>query len=326
MQANKTSTVNYGSFTGVAHQHDEPQDWRIRLDEAVHRVDEGEIWQIMATHQSEQAQSVLADIVSRMAYEHLGKTVYCEIFMMPIIQMAQGTGPIGDAQVWASIHKPVTEAIKRWFPPENQVVLFDNVVPLDWVTTWTPKILRYHLHRLIPNSSRKVVEFVSEDIDLPAHSPRLGFVNMVCTNRYRYPEVPAVDTQRDDRLKSVVKYSIEMATSTIGTTALPEVLVPERVQISVADGVCLWLQALNDKVGIEGFALHQSLHTIDVVKVTLKLRDEDVPKTQFALRIHQIGSQGLQDIITVLQSLAPNLEVPADYTAAQAAKIASTSH
>ena len=55
-----------------------------------------------------------------------------------------------------------------------------------------------------------------------------------------------------------------------------------------------------------------SLATRDVVKVTLKLRSKQVELTQFTLRLHQIGTQGLSDVLSMLQQIAPMLDMPVD--------------
>jgi hypothetical protein len=48
--------------------------------------------------------------------------------------------------------------------------------------------------------------------------------------------------------------------------------------------------------------------TPDVVKITLSLADENVGLTQFTVRRHQIGLRGLDDILCVLNDIAPCME------------------
>jgi hypothetical protein len=49
----------------------------------------------------------------------------------------------------------------------------------------------------------------------------------------------------------------------------------------------------------------------DVMLITLRL-DSEPPWSQFAIRKHHIGMDGLQKVLLQLQALAPNLERPMD--------------
>jgi hypothetical protein len=50
----------------------------------------------------------------------------------------------------------------------------------------------------------------------------------------------------------------------------------------------------------------------DVVKITLALASEEVPFSQFTLRKHQLGMQGLDEVLAMLNALAPMLDQPMD--------------
>ena len=88
----------------------------------------------------------------------------------------------------------------------------------------------------------------------------------------------------------------------------PIVLTPERIPFAIADGVSLWLNKLHESVGIEGWTVMPSGVASDVVKITLRLESDEVALTQFSLRLHQIGNQGLHDVLSMLQHLAPMFE------------------
>ena len=92
----------------------------------------------------------------------------------------------------------------------------------------------------------------------------------------------------------------------------PLVLAPERVQFAITDGIVLWLMKLHAMFPILGWTVSQSIAASDVVKFTLHLADSAVRLTQFTVRMHQIGMQGLNDITIGLAGIAPNMETPAD--------------
>ena len=89
-------------------------------------------------------------------------------------------------------------------------------------------------------------------------------------------------------------------------------LTPDRVQYAVADGLCLWLHLLNEAVPLKGWSASPIASTPDVVRITLQLESTDVPWTQFTIRKHQIGLQGLDAVLQMLTALAPCLDSPMD--------------
>lgn len=296
------------------------ESWLAALNSAISATDEGAIWEIMHGQQhNDEARDVLASLVSRLAFSHENSNIHCELFMLPVISHPTAEITNNNA-IWKSVRETAIEALLKWFPRDNKLVVFEGILPMDWISTWTPKVLRGHLERLLPSaSSNSVVSFETESIDLPIEAPRLGFITMACSRKGDWPGIPDADTQRDHRLKNVLKFALQISTPAQGNSMSnpPTVLTPERVQYAITDGVALWLTQLHDAVGIEGYAVMPSGKAADVVKITLKLNSESVPYTQFALRHHQIGNQGLQDILGLLQSTAKNLEIPSDMSAAQ---------
>lgn len=288
----------------------ETMEWRRALDKAIQNTDESEIWRIMRVQSgNEEAQEALATMVSRLAYVSSNQRVYCEVFMMPVIQF--GSHQVTQQKkVWMDAKESIAEAIHRWLPKESVATIFEGVLPMDWVTTWTPAVLRSHLKRLVPGSNVSKVQFLTETIDLPEEAPRLGFLTMACARRDLWPEVPCADGARDARLKSVIKFSLQTGAEDFERPTV--VMTPERVQFAVTDGIVQWLSMLHESVGIVGYSVMPSQNAIDVVKVVLRLKSETTPATQFTLRLHQIGPDGFHDVLSVLSSIAPSIDVPMD--------------
>ena len=290
------------------------KSWIDRLDEAVSNTDEPAIWRLMDEQGSnESAHEALTSLVSRLAYAHHERTVFCELFMLPVVTM-QGCHVIDNAQVWKGVRNQVREALGSWFNDDGRTTLFDDIAPMDWVTTWRPGVLRAHLERLIPGCGKVRSTFTTEQVSLPDEAPRLGFVVVGRSTHKGWRDLPSSNALMDKRLKEVIKYCLQIQASTSSShmEAAPIVLAPERIQFAITDGISLWLSKLNEAVGIEGWTVMPSLATRDVVKVTLKLRNKQVALTQFTLRLHQIGTQGLSDILSMLQQIAPMFDVPAD--------------
>lgn len=288
--------------------------WIAQLDEAVSNTDEPAIWRLMDEQASnDSAHEALTSLVSRLAYEHHERTVFCELFMLPVITM-QGCHVIDNAQVWKGVRNQVREALGSWFNDDGRTTLFDDIAPMDWVTTWRPGVLRAHLERLIPGCGKVRASFTTEQVSLPDVAPRLGFVVIGRSTHKGWRDLPSSNGLMDKRLKDVIKYCLQIqgSASSSRMESAPIVLAPERIQFAITDGVSLWLSKLNEAVGIEGWTVMPSLAARDVVKVTLKLRNKQVELTQFTLRLHQIGTQGLSDVLSMLQQIAPMFDVPVD--------------
>lgn len=308
MQQTDTEQVTNAELTSI------PKSWLDQLDEAVSNVDEQAIWRLMDQQSSsEAAHEALTSMVSRLAYVHQDKNTYCELFMMPVVTM-QGCNVIDNQAVWKGVRNQVREALGSWFNDDGRTTLFDDIAPMDWITTWSPGVLRAHLERLIPGSGRIKATFPTSQIALPDEAPRLGFVVIGRTTHKGWRELPTANGLMDKRLKDVVKFCLQIQAPTPSSYMAPApiVLTPERVQFAIADGVALWLNKLHESVGIEGWTVMPSLTARDVVKVTLKLRSQQVELTQFTLRLHQIGTQGLSDVLGILKHMAPMFDTPSD--------------
>lgn len=311
MQKTETTTKHLDS---EATTYPVVKSWIDQLETAVSNADELEIWRLMGEQPSnEAAHEALVSMVGRLAYVHQEKPVFCELFMMPVITM-QGCNVIDNTHVWKCVRNQVREALGSWFNDDGRTTLFDDIAPMDWITTWRPGVLRAHLERLIPGVGKVRATFPTEQISLPDDAPRLGFVVIGRSTHKGWRELPNANGLMDKRLKDIVKYCLQIQAPTPFNhmAPAPVVLAPERIQFAITDGISLWLSKLNETVGIEGWTVMPSLTVRDVVKVTLKLRSEQVGLTQFTLRLHQIGIQGLGDVLSMLQHIAPMFDVPVD--------------
>lgn len=304
--------------------------WREALDTAIQSTDEPAIWRIMDAQQlNAEAHEALVDKISRLNYKHRNVDVFCELFMMPVI-VSCNCELINAPQIWRSARETIKTALNNWFGKKTRLVIFEGILPMDWITTWHPRVIRQHLNRLVPESERQASEFVATEVELPDSAPRLGFVLIACQRQKSWPEIPELNSLMDKRLKDVIRFAMQMAASpnepvyanmqqpsAQNFADAPIVLTPERVQFAITDGIALWLMKLNESSQILGWTVSQSMTASDVVKFTLHLDDAVVRLTQFTVRMHQIGMQGLNDITTALAAMAPNMETPADMSQAQ---------
>lgn len=278
--------------------------WTRDLEEAIGRNDDRAVWQLIALqHDQEDAHDALATRMSRLRYRMAGQMHFAEMFMIPVITEGSNQPNLKDRTRWMSANYAIHEGLDIWKPRRDKLNLSSGFVPLDQMTLWKSEILRKRLLNTVPGQNHEGVKLVVEDIDLPPGAPRLWFLQFVLTSEESWPRVPVYDLRMDERLQQVVRFAI----TGHGEDA-PFVLPPESVQNSMADGVCMWLLKLSTQIGIKGWSAVPGVSTPDIIKITLAFAGEEQHLTQFFLRRHQLGAQGLNDCLTMLQGLAPMLD------------------
>lgn len=288
-------------------------EWLASLNDAIQEGNDQGLWQLLAQHDDQvEAHHKLATQVARLAYLVGNRPRFSEMFLVPVIDSPTGR-IVDDASAWKHASFCIGEALDGWLPSKVRKTVFGGIRPYDWIGTWRPGILRSHLHSTVPGGVVKEATFLTETIDLPDEAPKLGFICMVLTGERGWPQLPAADTLRDNRFKNVVGMALQPSER----AECPVVLPPDRMQFAVADGLCLWLHMLHQAVPLQGWAATPLAASPDVVKVTLVLESEAVRFTQFTVRKHQIGLEGVDAVLTMLQALAPTVDVPMDMPSAQ---------
>lgn len=283
-------------------------EWLTNLNDAIQAGDDHGLWQLLARHGDQvEAHHKLATQVARLAYSVGGKPRFSEMFLVPVIDGPSGR-VVEDEAAWKHASFCIGEALDSWLPSKVRKTVFGGVRPYDWVGTWRPGVLRSHLHSTVPGGSVKQATFLTETIELPEEAPRLGFICMVLTAERGWPQLPAADTLRDNRFKAVVGMALQPGE----LSECPTVLAPDRMQFAVADGLCLWLHMLHESVPITGWSVTPLAASPDVVKVTLALDSDSVRYTQFTLRKHQIGLEGVEAVLAMLHAMAPMMDTPMD--------------
>lgn len=283
-------------------------EWLTNLNDAIQAGDDHGLWQLLAQHGDQvEAHHKLATQIARLAYLVGGKPRFSEMFLVPVIDAPSGR-VVDNEAAWKYASYCIGEALDGWLAPKVRKTVFGGIRPYDWVGTWRPAILRSHLHSTIPGGSVKQASFLTETIDLPDEAPRLGFICMVLTGERGWPQLPAADSLRDNRFKAVVGMALQPSER----ADCPTVLAPDRMQFAVADGLRLWLHMLHEAVTINGWTVTPPPASPDVVKVTLALESETVRYTQFTLRKHQIGLEGVEAVLALLHAMAPTIDAPMD--------------
>jgi hypothetical protein len=247
----------------------------------------------------------LARQSARVAYQAAGRqSIFGELLFMPIIQKANADD-LAQADSLKTAQRTVTGALRKWMP-QTKFRLIPWIAPFDLVSCWTLKNTREALHAMVIDPEQKSTA-VAASIDLPIGAPRLGFALAATTSDRAWPEIPYTTAMQDTRLRQVVASALALSVGTNAQNA-PIVLTPNKVAASMTDGMCVWLEELHQHTPIQGWLINPFTGDLDAMKITLKLDSEEVKWTQFCVRLHQIGAQGLNTLMGYLQETAPNLE------------------
>ena len=298
-------TAHHGASARSATQ------WLADLSQAINLDDDSGMWRLLEQHHDPvEAHHNLATEVARLAYRIADRTRFSEMFLVPVIEPSHGA-VLQNKDLWRQADFCLGEALNAWLPPKTPKTVFAGVRPYDWIGTWRPGVLRSHLRSAVPGSRNPKLSFLTEHIDCPKEAPRLGFICMVLTSERGWPQLPEASSLKDNRFKLVAGHALRANERAL----TPTILTPDRVQFAVTDGLCLWLHLLNEAVPLKGWSATPIVSTPDVVKITLHLDSEEVPWTQFTIRKHQIGLQGLDAVLTMLAAIAPSLDSPMDVPA-----------
>jgi hypothetical protein len=285
-----------------------PLQWLAELQDAIRTEDDQVMWRLLEQHEDQaEAHGRLATNVARLAYTIAGRSRFSEIFLTPVIEFTRGA-QLGNAAAWRQADYCIGEALDLWLPSKTRKTVFAQIRPYDWIGTWKPSVLRCHLKSAVPGARGPKLRFETEDIQCPDEVPRLGFICMVLTSDRGWPQLAAADSVKDARFKDVVGYALQTEKS----HSAPAILTPDRVQFAVADGLCLWLHLANETVPITGWVAAPVAANPDVVKFTLRFDHAQVPLSQFTVRKHQLGLEGLGSVVEMLASIAPTMDQPMD--------------
>jgi len=280
--------------------------WLTAFDAAIERGDDKQMWHLLGQHHDQEAaHDWLTTQVARLSYAVSARARFSELFLLPVISAPGSSLP--EEALWREADYCIGEALDTWLGKGARKTVFSGVRPYAWIGAWRPAVLRCHLNSAVPGRAAAPLSFLTETLDLPEDAPVLGFVCMVLTGQLGWPQLPPASTARDDRFKLVTAGALQQRRGDA-----PTILTPDRLQYAVADGLGRWLMSLHEAKPITGWTVAPMAASPDVVKVTLAFDDDFVPVTQFTLRKHQIGLNGVSDVLSILTHLAPMLDVPTD--------------
>lgn len=261
----------------------------------------------------ENAHDKIAEMMSRYQIDEPESSQYSEIFLLPVVVSRQ-PGAVEATLVWESARENVRNALVPWFSAATKVTLFQQLIPQEWISGWDPIVLRAHLNRLSPHADQGTFNFHPEILALPEGFPRLHFIVVGASHRKAWPEVQELAAKQTQVSLATLRDCLDPNTCDVmpWDIARCQVMPPAQVRDSIPSGVHQWLHSLHQQASLAGWVLNLDPQNSDRIAIKLQFVDSTIPDAQLVLRIYQIGSSGVQRVLSSLASLAPNLEVPVD--------------
>jgi hypothetical protein len=283
--------------------------WLQHLIQAVEQENQTAIWSLMDEHiGNEIAQQLLADEVCRTAAPSQNGTTHTELYLVPVIA-PNNCAIFNSREAWDLANLTMQGLIANWFGQYHRIQILDRIFPMEWIAAWDPSDLRRVLGHAKPGSAGPLPVISHALVGLPHSAPRLGFIAMTVTAQGHWPAVPP-ESRDDVRFADIARHTLCMASEANGVAPieLPAVLTPDRMQYAFADGACLWVRMLHERIGILGWHVQPTAVKQDSVNILLQLAHDQVPVTFITLRLHQIGAAGFQEVVAQLGMCAPNMD------------------
>lgn len=224
---------------------------------------------------------------------------YCALIMQPLILPAGAATLVGNADSFKGVFGKVRSWLSDWFGDEMEIRIFNAPVGYDEIAVWSPSVMREKLEQLAAWTNPTLEIPPDWDYRMPERASRLAFVVAAVQQPGEYPSLPPMDAGADASLQAKVAGLMEVHRPDRSERAV-RALVPGFAADSILDGVLTWLQVLNEEEGIGQW----DATPVDQDTVVLQLEvGEERRVSTVPLRAHQIGLEGIEQILKRLQKV-----------------------
>lgn len=272
--------------------------------EALERRDDKAIWAAeSASPSQEQFYERLREQVGHTTYETTsGRTRarvrhHSSMLMVPVIMAPDAAdGLTGEAT------KGTIKTIVRWLTGwmGNSYTMTAFQIPLHYreVAIWGPSTMRARLDQLINKEAPSVALEPDFFFNLPPEAPSLSFLMAAVHSPLEWAKLPpedyAADLQLTKRVSSALQYCLGDET---GLT----VLTPDFSSSAIKAGLMAWLDGIHLACGIHHWDAIPTAK--DMVMLILETGD-DRTTSKIPLRAHQIGFDGIQQVLARVAAIA----------------------
>ncbi len=277
--------------------------WDTRqMFDALERRDDASLWE--AARRAPSQALFFEDLrhqvstTSYMAGMRKGRTdkvqFHCSLVLVPVILGKALLDVVDSDTVLKPAIKQVQGWLAHWFEHRVEVSIFNTVVGYNEVCLWTPSIMREKLERLAVRKTPTIAVPPNFDFHLPTETPELAFFVAAIHKPLDWPRIPEDDANENTALAGKLAGALQVCSS----SAMPgtvEVLPPNFASDAICAGILRWIEAIAATAGIKRW--DAQLVDQDLVVLQLELGDDAVTTNPIPLRAHQLGLDGLEQIL-----------------------------
>lgn len=269
------------------------------LFEALERKDDGAIWAAESTSPSQQHFfERLRETVGHTTYETGASRAFkpklrhhCSMLMVPTL-MNHATASTLTGKATQGPLKTVVNWLTEWMDLRYSITSFQVPLHYQEICMWGPSVMRSRLDQLIKKNAGSVGLEPDFNFQLPEDAPNLSFLVTAVHSTMEWASLPAENAQGDLELTSKISGALQYCA---GSPADIQVLTPNFSAEAIRTGLIGWMSALHSQCGIGKWDVTPVAQ--DMVILHLEVGDQGA-MSQIPLRAHQIGLDGIQDVLT----------------------------
>ena len=242
-------------------------------------------------------------------YEHAGRAAarsrveyHCAMVLVPLILRGPAAQLVANNDALQPAIGNVRRWLLEWFQHKVDVTLYSAPVGYEEVCTWSPSVMREKLDQLAVKKEPTLPLAENFEFHLPQDAPTLSFFVAAVHQPCDWPQLPPEDAQADCALQHRIAGALEVTKGgAIGDDDI-QVLVPQFASEAIASGLGAWIERLHREFTVQRWDPQQVSQDLVVLQLELGV---DAEKTSpIALRTHQLGLDGLEQVLGQVGAVA----------------------
>jgi hypothetical protein len=280
----------------------------MKITEALQKKDAAMLWEAAKSSKSEAAFfDRLRDECSMAVYSVGSRRSqyvvnhHSALFMIPLIAPASAALSLEDPTIMKSVSIRLARWIQEWFSNSNEVTVFNTATSYQEICAWSPFDMREKLLQLSKQSAGSTAPRQEMDFMLPPSAPRLAFLIAGLQRPMEIPSLPKLDPVADEAFRSRIEGAIQVV-SPVASMIDVRVDLPDYASSALLKGLIQWLDALHITTPILTWDATPAGN--DAVYLQMVLDGEEPVVSRLILRAHQLGLDGVAQVLDRVAKLA----------------------
>jgi hypothetical protein len=208
------------------------------------------------------------------------------------------TGPDLDAVAGILGH------LRAWVDDPHKVSVVTACTPYSELSRWSPVTQREYLHALAKEPARPSAPWLGPLGCVPENFPQLAFMHGSLSRWNAFPELPPPGLRAEADWQLRCRLAAHLAYMSHRPVQPHDVLLPSNFAQAVAQGVRMWIAEVLRRQLVDAWQVRPGER--DLVTLELNPSEGDTPTVMLPLRLHQIGSAGIDLILAdLMKAMGP---------------------